>query len=136
MVSKGPRVPHFFTLLYALWSNGSVERLGKELFRVFRSVLYELRMHLTVRPDLLPLVQSALNNALSTQRGIIFPITVFTGMNPYSPISTLFRTEKSRSVKTTDAHQKRMFHSKKLQKSVAKLHLLAQTDFHKISAQR
>lgn len=38
-VTKGLKVPHHFTLPYSPWSNGAVEGLGKELLRVFRSVI-------------------------------------------------------------------------------------------------
>ena len=61
--SCGLKVPHHFTLPYCLWSNGAVERLGKELLRVFRSVVTELGLDKNQWPDLLPLVQSALSNA-------------------------------------------------------------------------
>ena len=41
LVSKGLKVPHHFTLPYCPWSNGAVERLGKELIRISRAVLSE-----------------------------------------------------------------------------------------------
>ena len=44
LLSRGLKVPHHFTLPYTPWSNGSIERLGKELLRVFRSVISELQM--------------------------------------------------------------------------------------------
>ena len=65
-VTKGLKVPHHFTLLYSPCSNGAVESLGKELLRVFRSVISELQMGFKGWPDLLPVVQSALNNAPSS----------------------------------------------------------------------
>lgn len=48
--------PLYFILLYIPWSNGAVERLGKEMLPVFRAVLSELRMHPSEWPDILPLV--------------------------------------------------------------------------------
>lgn len=45
LVAKGLQVPHHFTLPYSPWSNGAVERLGKEMLRFFRSVVSELQMH-------------------------------------------------------------------------------------------
>jgi transposase InsO family protein len=44
LVSKGLKVPHHFTLTYCPWSNGAVERLGKELLKTFRAVVSELQM--------------------------------------------------------------------------------------------
>lgn len=43
MLDKGLRTPHHFTLPYFPWSNGAIERLGKELLRVARSILSELQ---------------------------------------------------------------------------------------------
>ena len=90
LLTKGLKVPHHFTLPYTPWSNGSIERLGKELLRVFRSVISELRMRFEEWPDLVPLVQSAINNAPSPQRGGVAPITVFTcndSLHAYRDIS-------------------------------------------------
>ena len=66
VVAKGLKVPYHFTVPYCPWSSGGVERLGKELLRVFRSITSELQMSFTESPDVLPLVQSALKNAPSS----------------------------------------------------------------------
>lgn len=63
LVSKGLNVPHHFTLAYTTLSNSSVERLGRELVRVFRSVLSELQIDFKESPDLVPLMKSALNQS-------------------------------------------------------------------------
>lgn len=44
LLRKSLKVPHHFTPLYTPWSTGSVERLSKELFLEFRSVISELNM--------------------------------------------------------------------------------------------
>lgn len=44
MVSKSWEVSHHFFIPYSPWSNGAVERLGKEMIRVFRSVASELQL--------------------------------------------------------------------------------------------
>lgn len=92
LVAKGLKVPHHFTVPYCPWSNGAVERLSRELLRVFRAVTSELQMAFTEWRDILPLVQSALNNAPSPQRGNIAPITAFMGREPSSPITTFLRS--------------------------------------------
>lgn len=38
LLSKGLKVKHKFTLPYTPFCNGGVERLGKELIRIFRSI--------------------------------------------------------------------------------------------------
>lgn len=59
MLSELLRLKKHFTLPYKPWSNSAVERLRKELLRVFQAVTPELQLRLEEWPDLLPLVQSA-----------------------------------------------------------------------------
>lgn len=54
LVPKGRKVPHHSTLLYFPWSNGEVERLGKELVRTGRAILSELQMRPEQWPNILP----------------------------------------------------------------------------------
>lgn len=93
LVTRGLKVPHHFSLPYTLWSNGAVERLGKELVRTFRAMLSELQMRVEEWPDLLPVVQSALNNSPSPQRANVEPIKAFLGMKPTPPFATFLRTK-------------------------------------------
>jgi transposase InsO family protein len=79
LFTKGLKTPHLFTHPYCPCSNGAVERLGKELLCVARSVISELQLRPEEWPDILPLLQSALNNAPSPQRGNVSPVTAFTG---------------------------------------------------------
>eukprot|EP00171_Calliarthron_tuberculosum_P003723 IDg3723t1 len=77
LVTKTLRTPHHFTLPYCPWSNGAVERLGRELLRVARALLSELQMRSDAWPDILPIIQSALNNTPSKHRANTSPITAF-----------------------------------------------------------
>lgn len=43
MISKRMKIPHRFNLPYTPWSNGGVERLGKELVRVSWDMTSEVR---------------------------------------------------------------------------------------------
>lgn len=47
LVCRELKVSPHFILSYCLWSNGAVERLGKELLRVFWSRLFKLMMEKT-----------------------------------------------------------------------------------------
>lgn len=53
-LTKGLRAPHHFTLPYCPWSNGSIERLGKELLRVALSIISELQLRPEEWPVLIP----------------------------------------------------------------------------------
>lgn len=39
LLTKGLSTPHHFTIPYCPWSNGAIERLGKEILQVARAVL-------------------------------------------------------------------------------------------------
>lgn len=126
MVCKNLKVPHHFTLPYSPWSNGAVERLGKELLRVLRSVCSEMQLRPEEWTDLLPLVQSALNNAPSPQRGNIPPLTAFTGLNPTPPISTFIRTSTCATVALSELQRERALNISILQSKMADLHPIVQ----------
>jgi transposase InsO family protein len=128
LVSKGLKVPHHFTLPYTPWSNGAVERLGRELLRVFRAVASELQMRLEEWPDILPLVQSVLNNAPSPSRGNVAPLTAFTGQDPSPPISTFMRTETAKPVTMSQVQRERALNIEKLVAACAELHPMVQRD--------
>lgn len=122
LVAKGLRVPHHFTLPYSPWSNGAVERLGKELLRVFRSVVSELRLDHGEWPDLLPLVQSALNNAPSPQRANVSPVKAMTGLEPSLPIRTFYRSSSLKSIMLNELESERALIVEKLAQLVCELH--------------
>jgi len=106
-LSRALKVPHHFTLPHTPWSNGAVERLGKEILRTFRTAVSELQVPFSTWPDLVPLVQSALNNSLSPQRGNLAPITIFMGKEPSPPISTFWRRDTGTTVTIKAATRKR-----------------------------
>lgn len=124
LIAKGLKTTHHFTLPYSPWSNGAVERLGKEMLRVFRSIVSEFQMSLDEWPDLLPVVQSALNNAPSPSRGNISPITAFVGKEPTPPIATFLRTDSVKPITVTDAQRERLINVQALKDRVAELHPL------------
>lgn len=90
LLVKGLKVPHYFSLSYALWSNEAVERLDKELLRIFQAVSSELWKRPEKLPDLLAVVQSALNTSPSAHRKHTCPATAFTDIDTTPAISTFF----------------------------------------------
>lgn len=131
LISKGLKVPHHFTLPYSPWSNGAVERLGRELLRVMRSVLSELQMPFTEWPDILPLVQSALNNSPSPQRGNISPFTAFMGREPTAPIATFLRNSTTKSVTVDATKLESLMNITQLKNRVAELHPIVENTLEK-----
>lgn len=122
LVTKRLRVAHHFTLPYTPWSNKAVERLGKELVRTSRALVSELQMDFKEWPDLLPILQSALNNSPSPIRGSIAPITAFSGMESTPTILTFLRTSTVTSIKMKAAHRERVLNNAYLKARCAELH--------------
>ncbi len=70
---------------------------------MFRAVLSELKMRPSEWPDLVPVLQSALNSAPSPQRKNLSPITIFTGLNPTDPLQTFTREANGAVFTLTEA---------------------------------
>lgn len=97
LVTRGLKSPHHFTLPYCPWSNGALERLGRELLLVLLSMISELQMENKEWPDLIPIVQLVLNNSSLPQRSNVPPFTAFIGLDPTPPIRTFLRKSTTTS---------------------------------------
>ena len=128
MLTKSLPVPHHFTLPYTPWSNGGVERLGREILRIFRATLSELRKPFNEWPALVPILQSSLNNSPSQQRGNRCPITIFTGQQPTTPIS-VYKTPSTGTIMSLDEAVKERFRNfEGIKQLLEKIHPLVQND--------
>ena len=74
----------------------------------------------------MPLVQSALNNAPSPQRGNVAPITASTGMEPSPPLATFLRTVTTKPVTLSEVQRERAINTEALTARVAELHPLVE----------
>lgn len=75
-------INHHITLAYAPWSNGAIERVGKELLWTLRTLMDELGLE-----DLLvPLIQFTLNHRLLKSLGGKSPLLVMTGRQPKTAV--------------------------------------------------
>jgi hypothetical protein len=69
---------HQFTMENCPWSNGTIEYACKQVIRAFRAVLSGLNLYTDECPEVFNMVQSALNNSLSTRLSKKTPMQVFT----------------------------------------------------------
>jgi hypothetical protein len=67
-VQKELKAKHHFTTVNCPWSNGTIESACKQVIRAFRAVLSELKMYADEWPEVINMVQSVLNNSLTTRR--------------------------------------------------------------------
>jgi IS30 family transposase len=77
-VQKELKAKHHFTTANCPWSNGTIESACKQVIRAFRAVLSELKMYADEWPEVVNMVQSVLNNYLSTRLNKRTPMQVFT----------------------------------------------------------
>ena len=81
-------VEHQFAVAYSPWSNGTCERMVKEVIRALRSILLEQRREVSEWVDVLPAVQWALNTAFRRRYGST-PYHVMFGRAPRTSFSVL-----------------------------------------------
>jgi hypothetical protein len=85
------KAKHHITTANCPWSNGTIESACKQVIRVFRAVLSELRMYADEWPEVINLVQSVLNNFLSTRLNKRTPMLVFTGNAETTPLALMLK---------------------------------------------
>jgi len=93
------KTKHHFTTAYSPKSNGTVERVNREIMKVLRSLVSEFKISWNEWASLLPLVQSALNNYKSASLAGQAPITVFTGLPAYNPLAVVLQGSDAISFK-------------------------------------
>jgi hypothetical protein len=78
-VQKQLKAKHHVSTANCPWSNGTFESACKQIIRVFRAVLPELTMYADEWAQVVNLVQSVVNNSLSTRLNKRVPMKAFTG---------------------------------------------------------
>ena len=92
-LSRQLQADHQFTVAYAPWSNGQVERVNREIKEVLTAMTTELKLSADEWPSLIPAVNAVLNNSPSSAIGGYSPITAFTGRPATSPLDCVFKTD-------------------------------------------
>jgi hypothetical protein len=83
--------PSIFTTANCPWSNGTVESACKQMKRAFRAVLSELKLYADEWPEVVNMVQSVLNDSLSTKLNKRTPMQVFTGHAETTPLALMLK---------------------------------------------
>lgn len=79
-------IKHHVTPVYSAKSNGTIERVNREIVKVIRLLLSEYRMNPDYYEGLLPMVKMILNHSNSVRLKNRSPIEVLTGCTPSSPL--------------------------------------------------
>jgi transposase InsO family protein len=81
---------HRFTTAYAPWSNGLVERVGRNLRETLSALISEMQRPAESWPQILPLVNYVVNQTPSDALGGRAPLSAFIGRLPTSPLDVVF----------------------------------------------
>jgi hypothetical protein len=90
-IQKELKAKHHYTTENCPWSNGTIESACKQVIRAFRAVLSELKMYADEWPEVVNMVQSVLNNSLSTRLNKRTPMQVFTGHADTTPLALMLK---------------------------------------------
>ena len=97
---------HHFTLAYCPWSNGTVEVVCRELLRAARALLSVFQLPESAWPQVLPIVQSVLNNAILERLGNRCPRTAFLGLPQDTPLLSITK-KRNKNIKVGSIDQVR-----------------------------
>ena len=120
------------SIFYRRWSNEGVERLGREILRLFRATLSKMRQPSSEWPALVPILQRSLNNSPSPQRKILAPITIFIGHQPTSPVS-IYKQPSTSTIKTfSETIQERFANLSDIKNCLEEIHPIVEQTFAEV----
>jgi hypothetical protein len=88
-VQKELKCKHNFTATNCPWLNSIIESASKQVIRAFGSVLSELKMYADEWPEVISMVQSLVNNFLSTRLKKRTLMKYFTGHADTTPLALM-----------------------------------------------
>jgi uncharacterized protein YueI len=111
-----------FTTANCPWSNGTIESSCKQVIRAFRAVLSELKMYADEWPEVVNMVQSVLNNSLSTRLNKWTPMQVFTGHAETTPLALMLKYNVPVNTPLDFIKTQWLIEVEKLSKAMTKIH--------------
>ena len=125
-------VQHHFTTAYCPWSNGTVERVCREVLRALRALLSELKLAPADWPSVLEIVQSVLNQAPLKRLGrrkdspsgvYRCPLEVFTSCRPRRPLLKPMPIGTSMTIPSLqEAQAQRLINIEQTQEALREMH--------------
>ncbi len=98
-LSETYRVNHHFVTAYAPWANGTVERVNSEVLKTMIALMSEWDVQIADWPELLPVVQAALNALSSRRLGGASPFEVMFGRPPSNVVKDAIFSTNAKAVK-------------------------------------
>jgi hypothetical protein len=121
-VQKELNARHHFTTANCPWSNGTIEFACKQVIRAFCAVLSELKMYADEWPEVVNMVQSVLNNSLSTRLNKRAPMQVFTGHAETTPLALMLKDDVPVNAPLDFIKAQKLMEVEKLSKAMTEIH--------------
>lgn len=126
-LTKGLNAKHHFITARCPWSNGGIERCGRELLRTARAVISGPELRTDSRFDINLILQSAINQYSSHQRKTISLLAAFGGLNPKQPASTFIRGNTALVLTVSEVQLERVAHIDHLVTAMDNIHPMVKT---------
>ncbi|GMF32060.1 unnamed protein product [Phytophthora fragariaefolia] len=107
---------------YSPWANGTVEVVNRLVRRCIKAILSEQRLAISQWPEVLPVVQMALNHLPADRLGGEAPVTVFTALPAQTPVGALVHPRTQELVSLDWVAQKQKDHLVEIQEALANMH--------------
>jgi hypothetical protein len=121
-VQKEPKAKHHFSMANCPWSNGTIESACKQVIRAFRAVLSELKMYADEWPEVGNMIQSVLNNSLSTRLNKRTPMQVFTGHAETTPLALMLKDNVPVNAPLEFIKAQKLMEVEKMSKAMTEIH--------------
>ena len=115
-------ITHHFTAAYAPWSNGQVERVNREIREMLSALISETKIQHDNWPQLLPVINYAINTTPSTSLAGLSPFSIFTGQQPTSPLQAIFSRDTATINTIAPTSHALKAHTTRLQQALHDLH--------------
>jgi hypothetical protein len=113
---------HHFTTANCPWSNGTIESAWKQVIHASRAVLSELKMYADEWLEVINMVQSVLNNSLSTRLNKRTPMQVFTGHAETTPLALMLKDNVPVNAPLDFIKAQKLMEVEKLLKAMTEIH--------------
>jgi len=134
-LGKHYMIVHHLTLIDVHYNNGVVERVNREINQLLKLFLIEFKMDISRWREVLPAVQTSLNNTPSKRLGGHAPITVFCGKDPGTALDAIIANGDIRKMSKVAYEELSRKQVSELQESLAKIHEQARDSREQITHQ-
>jgi hypothetical protein len=118
---KELKAKHHVTTANCPWCNGTIESVCKQVIHAFGTVLSELK-YADEWPEVINMVQSVLNNSLSTRLKKRTPMQVFTGHAKTKPLALILEDNVPVNAPLDFIKAQKLMEVEKLSKAMTEIH--------------